>query len=277
METFAEYILKEKNLGSKMEIVYYLSKKEGIFFDASVVFKTELLRMFTNSVNLQLDTNLLLTANLLVNCKKIEIANDIEKIRLYAKEGAKYLSSIGFDERFCKICEGINRYQKQEHREPESDVLELVDQFGGMLLDRPERIGIEPDEAIVLLEYRNLKNVGNVYLYKFIDFVKKMEDIKIKEENDITPLKYLVKLNREASDVKRFITALIYDYESKVDDAICKAHSNEFFKIRKNMQKLEEGNPNRSLFSEETTRKVIGKLIEENKQNESDKNNKGEE
>ena len=43
------------------------------------------------------------------------------------------------------------------------------------------------------------------------------------------------------------------------------------------MQKLEEGNPNRSLFSEETTRKVIGKLIEENKQNESDKNNKGEE
>src|SRR5699024_6747346 len=146
----------------------------------------------------------------------IEIANDIEKIKSYAKEGAKYLSSIGFDERFCKICEGINRYQKQEHREPESDVLELVDQFGGMLLDRPERIGIEPDEAIVLLEYRNLKNVENVYLYKFIDFVKKMEDIKIKEENDITPLKYLVKLNREASDVKRFITALIYDYESKV-------------------------------------------------------------
>ena len=27
METFAEYILDEKNLGSKMEIVYYLSKK----------------------------------------------------------------------------------------------------------------------------------------------------------------------------------------------------------------------------------------------------------
>ena len=70
METFADYILNEKNLGSKMEIVYYLSKKEGIFFDKSVVFKTELLRMFLNGINTMLDTNLLLTASLLVNCKK---------------------------------------------------------------------------------------------------------------------------------------------------------------------------------------------------------------
>ena len=73
METFADYILNEKNLGSKMEIVYYLSKKEGIFFDKSVVFKTELLRMFLNGINTMLDTNVLLTASLLVNCKKIQI------------------------------------------------------------------------------------------------------------------------------------------------------------------------------------------------------------
>ena len=31
MDTFAEYILNEKNLGSKMEIVYYLAKKEKTF------------------------------------------------------------------------------------------------------------------------------------------------------------------------------------------------------------------------------------------------------
>ena len=36
METFAEYILSEENLVSKIEIVYYLSKKTGIFFDKSV-------------------------------------------------------------------------------------------------------------------------------------------------------------------------------------------------------------------------------------------------
>ena len=54
METFADYILNEKNLGSKMEIVYYLSKKEGVFFEKPVIFKTEILRLFLNSVDLRL-------------------------------------------------------------------------------------------------------------------------------------------------------------------------------------------------------------------------------
>ena len=42
MDTFADYILNEKNLASKMEIVYYLTKKENIYFDKSVIVKTEL-------------------------------------------------------------------------------------------------------------------------------------------------------------------------------------------------------------------------------------------
>ena len=33
METFADYILNEKNPGSKMEITYYLAKKKNIFFE----------------------------------------------------------------------------------------------------------------------------------------------------------------------------------------------------------------------------------------------------
>ena len=70
MDTFADYILGEKDIASKMEIIYYLSKKNRIFFDKSVVFKTELLRMFLNGINTMLDTILLLTASLLVNCKK---------------------------------------------------------------------------------------------------------------------------------------------------------------------------------------------------------------
>ena len=37
METFAEYILSEEDWIKKMEIVYYLQKKTGIFFDNSVV------------------------------------------------------------------------------------------------------------------------------------------------------------------------------------------------------------------------------------------------
>ena len=32
-ETFADYILSEKDWIKKMEIVYYLQKRTGIFFD----------------------------------------------------------------------------------------------------------------------------------------------------------------------------------------------------------------------------------------------------
>ncbi len=209
---------------------------------------------------------MLLTACLLANCKKIKISNNKEKIKSYAYEGAQYLSSIGFDEHFCAICEGINRYHSQEHREKESDVLELVDNFGAMLLDRPERIGMQVDEALVLLQYRNLKDVYNRYLYQFIDFINDLENIKIKQERkELTPLELLVKIYRETEDIKQFITAVVYEYEAKVDDEIFRIKSNEFFKSRKNKKQLEEGNPNRPLFSEEITKKVIGELINKKK------------
>ena len=71
METFADYILNEKNPGSKMEITYYLAKKENIFFEKSVIFKTEIMRLFLNTVNLEVDNNLLITASLLASCKKM--------------------------------------------------------------------------------------------------------------------------------------------------------------------------------------------------------------
>ena len=163
-----------------MEIMYYLNKRGNIFFDNSVVFKTELLKLFLdNTPNLNFDNNMLITACLLCNCKKIDNFTDMNKVRTYAKEGADYLQTLGFDKRFCKICEQINRYSGSEPREPEADVLELIDQFGGMLLDRPERIGMKVDEALVLLEYRNLKGKDNRYLQEFKDFVNRMEAIKI--------------------------------------------------------------------------------------------------
>lgn len=179
-QTFAEYILSEKDWIRKMEIMYYLNKRGNIFFDNSVVFKTELLKLFLdNTPNLNFDNNMLITACLLCNCKKIDNFTDMNKVRTYAKEGAEYLQTLGFNKRFCRICEQINRYSGSEPREPEADVLELIDQFGGMLLDRPERIGMKVDEALVLLEYRNLKGKDNRYLQVFKDFVNRMEAIKV--------------------------------------------------------------------------------------------------
>ena len=179
METFADYILSEKDWIKKMEIMHYLQLKTGIFFDKSVIFKTYLAKLFLENTDIDLDENLVLTACLLCNCKKGKGPQDLEKIKTYAKEGAEYLSKLGFSNRFCKICEEVNRYSGNAIREKESDVLELVDNFGGMILDRPERIAFKVDEAFVLLEYRNLKDKNNRYFQKFKQFVNEMQEVLV--------------------------------------------------------------------------------------------------
>ena len=93
METFADYILSEKDWIKKMEIMHYLQLKTGIFFDKSVIFKTYLAKLFLENTDIDLDENLVLTACLLCNCKKGKGPQDLEKIKTYAKEGAEYLSS----------------------------------------------------------------------------------------------------------------------------------------------------------------------------------------
>ena len=70
METFADYILGEKDYIKKLEIVYYLQKREHIFFDNSVVLKTELAKLFIEQMNIDVDKNLVITACLLYACKK---------------------------------------------------------------------------------------------------------------------------------------------------------------------------------------------------------------
>ena len=208
MEEFAEYILNEEDLISKMEIIFFLAPKLKINFDKSVVFKTEIARIFLKYTNLKVDNNLVLTACLLCNCKKVDDSQKIGKLKTYAKEGAEYLEQLGFDKRFCKICEGVNRYSEQERREPESDILELVDQFGGMLLDRPERIGLNPDEALVLLEHRNLKNEYNRYLESFREFAQTFDKVYIQGVVNTTVFARLQKLVRESKDVPEFVDKL---------------------------------------------------------------------
>ena len=179
VNTFAEYILNEEEWMRKLEIMFYLEKKTKIFFDKSVIFKAEIAKLFIETMKIDVDKNLVITACLLCNCKKPTDFSNIERVKTYAKEGAEYLSTLGFSDRFCKICEEVNRYSGSEPREPESDILELVDQFGGMLLDRPERIGFKPDEALVLLEHRNLKGLENRFLGQFKVFVNKMQEVYV--------------------------------------------------------------------------------------------------
>ena len=179
-ETFANYILIEKDWVRKMEIMYYLEKKGQVFFDKSVILKTELAKLFMDIMEIKdVDENIVLTACLLCNCKRPMNFTDISRIKQYAKDGAEYLERLGFEKRFCKICEEVNRYSGSTKREKESDILELVDNFGGMILDRFDRIAFNPDEALLLLEYRNLKNKPNIYLEKFVKFIEEIQRVHI--------------------------------------------------------------------------------------------------
>jgi len=108
----------------------------------------------------------------------------LKKFKVTTKKGSEYLATLGFDEDFCKICEGVNHYTIKTNREIESDILEVVDQFGGMVLNRPERKGFDMDEAMVLIEHRNLKDKKNRALKEFKEFVKYMVKINFKEVID---------------------------------------------------------------------------------------------
>lgn len=185
METFADYLLKETDLVNKMDILNRLQRllkeRKGItiYFNNTVIFKTEIARMFIDYSNLDVDRNLVLTACLLCNCKKIDGPQSLESLHSYAKNGADFLESLGFDKRFCKICEEVNRYSGSEPREPESDILELVDNFGGMLLDRPERAGYSPEKALIQLEESNLRGKENIYLEQFKQFVRLVQEVEV--------------------------------------------------------------------------------------------------
>lgn len=273
MEDFATYILEENDLSQKMLITYYLSKKTGIFFDKSIVLKAEIVKMFIEYMQINVDENITLTAMLLCNCKKIENAQKIGKLETYAKDGAEYLSTLGFSKRFCKICEEVNRYSESIPRERESDILEIVDQFTGLILNRVERDAFTPQEALVVLKERNLKYSDNRYIETFTEFINELEKITIKETIDVPVIKKLVHLHNKEANVKTFIATLANNYSDKINDALeqnikKKAHqilSKETKKdedVMTNFEKMKElavttKRTSRALFSDDTARNVL--------------------
>lgn len=197
---FANYILSEKRISEKMRILCYFKKNHECFFDNTVIFKTEICRMFLEYAKLDIDTNLILTACLLYGCKKTALAYDLSKVQTYAEEGAKYLSTLGFDKRFCKICLGVNRYKEQKTREKESDILELIDNFG-MLLDRDDRRAFTPVEALFILENENLLNKENKYLEVFKEFVMEAEN---SETLGIDTTKIITKWQKKINAIPKY-------------------------------------------------------------------------
>lgn len=275
MEDFATYILDERDLPQKMMIAYYLSKKTGIYFDKSIALKTEIAKLFIEYMKLDVDENLVLTAMLLCNCKKIENAQKLGKLETFAKDGADYLALLGFNRRFCKICEEVNRYSGSTPRERESDILEIVDQFTGLILNRIERSAFSPKEALIILKEKNFKYIENRYMELFEEFVQDMESITIKENVDIPLLQKLVHLHNREANVKVFIATLANRYNEQIIEALQKSIKRKAKKmlatdvekdenrvIKTDVEKMGElvksnKDSNRALFSEDIARKVL--------------------
>ncbi len=272
MEDFATYILEEKSLAQKMLITYYLSKKTGIFFDKAIVLKTEIASLFIDYMKINVDENLVVTAMLLCNCKKVENAQKMGKLETFAKEGAEYLETLGFSKRFCKICEEVNRYSKSIPREKESDIIEVVDQFTGLILNRIEREAFDPIEALVVLRERNLKYTDNKYLDLFEVFIKELENITIKEAITVPVIKKLVHLHNKEANVKTFIATLSNTYAEKIKAAIdenLKINTRQVLSQEEtgkeqesNVEKMKAlaattKRKSRALFSDDTAQKIL--------------------
>ena len=291
MKDFATYILEEKDYIQKMLIAYYMSERTKIFFDKSIILRAQIAKMFLNFINADVDYNEVITAMLLCNCKKVDNSQKLGKLETYAKEGADYLATYGFDERFCRICEGLNRYTGVNPREKESDILELVDQFTGLILRRVERDAFTPKEALIILKERNLKNIENRYLEDFIVFVNSMEEVYIKDAVEVPVLKKLVTLCEREKSVKSYISVLANRYSEEIDRLMeinVKEQSKEIFSIepektkqnsssnviQKTKNKFEEAkqkvktahrytraiqkkNAERALFSKETAQRIM--------------------
>ena len=175
---FVRNILKEKKFDKKVTIISDNKEKLDIFFDNTIIYKAFVAKIFMDTMEIDVDRDLVVTGMMLCGCKKINNSQDISKLKIYAKESADHLREIGFPEEFCVMCEHHNRYGDETERKKESDILEIVDQFAGMLLDRPERVAFPIEEALILLETRNLKKCNNIYLEEFKKFITIAKEIK---------------------------------------------------------------------------------------------------
>lgn len=237
MKEIGKYILSEKKLLKKIELVYYLKNKKDLFFDNSVLFKMKLAEMFIDSLCIKVDKNLVLTACLVYSLNKINTFGEKERIKRKKYDDYLFMQTLGFEKKFCKICLEYNRVNENYNyvREVEGDILELVENFGGMLLHREERLAYSVEEAMDLLENKNLIGIDNRFLDDFKFFVDVMEQAS--RIGLITDLQK--RINKiERNDISAGIRAL-YDNQDIIESTFLGTESElfeeqmKFFKLMK--------------------------------------------
>lgn len=219
MEQLNTYFLNEKDFTKKIEKVFYFAKKKNLFFDKSTIMKAELIRMFINMMNLDVDENEMITASLIYSLNRIDGPQEINRIKEEIYKDRDFIKRLGFSEKFTKYCTGYSRIIDEEKREKESDILELIDQFGGLILHRENRLAYNIEDAIDILTNKNLYNKENKFLEDFIFFVDVMENIKLSGGIGV-----LTKLQKEINKIKKLDISsairIIYDLRDNLENTI---------------------------------------------------------
>lgn len=219
MNQIAEYFLSEKDFTKKVEKVYYFSKKQNLFFDKSSIMKAEITRMFVEMMNIDVDLNEIVTASLIYNFKKIDSPIEIQRAKKEIYKDREFFKELGFSEEFAISCSQHTRLVKGEERTKQGDILELVDQFGGLILHRENRIAFKVEDALDILENKNMVNKPNRYLEEFIFFINVMDEIKLKGGLGIfSKLQFQMNsiYKKDVSSAMRFV----YDLKTNIKNLI---------------------------------------------------------
>lgn len=236
MEKLNKYFLSEYNFTKKIEKVFYFAKKKNLFFDKSTIMKAELMRMFINMMNLKVDENEMVTASLIYSLNKLDSPQEISRVREEIYKDKEFIKQLGFSEKFTKYCTEYSRIIENEDREKESDILELIDQFGGLILHRENRLAYKVDDAIDILVNKNLSNKENVFLEDFAFFVDVLENIKLSGG-----LGVLTKLQKEINKISKLDVSsairIVYDLRDSLENTIYYKET-ELFEDNINYMKL---------------------------------------
>jgi len=211
--SFAKDILDENELIDKIKVICkYRNNSINVFFDTTAILKAEIVRIFIDNNNItNVDKNKLITACLVYAFKRTNTPKEIERIKKEKEKEREFLKSLGFDDNFCKICSEYNRYNEIEgyNRENEGDILELVDNFVGLIMHREDRTAFPVDEALDILEFKNLSNYNNKYINKFKSFIKSLEEIEISRFIGIVTYFANCVNNNQRSDISSIIKTIM--------------------------------------------------------------------
>lgn len=213
----ADELLEEKDSIKKCELIYYISKKEPILFNTAIMLKVEILRMFLDEMNYEdIDKSYMLTLALIYTAKKINSPQEKLRLKLNIQENIDYIKSLGFSDEFAK---DASRYKEPDEGEEDkrsryAKILDIIDQFGGMIVHREDRLAFPIPKALDILEKTNLKNSKNPYLKDFVAYIKETD---ISEGPNLGVISDLQKnfLNLKSYEVAN-ATRYIYDARAKL-------------------------------------------------------------